>query len=208
MQERILVADDHGIVRYGLSMMIRKLRPGAVVEEAIDYAQVIEMAQKNPYDLYILDVSMPNGSFLNAYNLLKRYSADCKILIFSSLDEEVYAMRYIESGADGFLNKLASEEEMKIALEKIFNNGKYVSEAVKDSLVFYKGSKGKSRPLEKLSNREIAIANMLVNGKSLKEISLELHLHVSTVSTYKTRIFEKLQIQNIPDLIKVLDLKS
>ncbi|GAB3350547.1 response regulator transcription factor [Arachidicoccus ginsenosidivorans] len=208
MQERILVADDHGIVRYGLSMMIRKLRPGALVEEAPDYARVIEMAQKSPYDLYILDVSMPNGSFLNAYNLLKRFSGSCKILIFSSLDEEVYAMRYIESGADGFLNKLASEEEMKYALEKIFNNGKYVSEAVKDSLVFYKASKGKSRPLEKLSNREIAIANMLVSGKSLKEISQELHLHVSTVSTYKTRIFEKLQIQNIPDLIKVLELKN
>lgn len=203
-----MVADDHGIVRYGLSMMIRKLRPGALVEEAPDYARVIEMAQKSPYDLYILDVSMPNGSFLNAYNLLKRFSGSCKILIFSSLDEEVYAMRYIESGADGFLNKLASEEEMKYALEKIFNNGKYVSEAVKDSLVFYKASKGKSRPLEKLSNREIAIANMLVSGKSLKEISQELHLHVSTVSTYKTRIFEKLQIQNIPDLIKVLELKN
>lgn len=208
MQERILVADDHGIVRYGLTMMIRKIRPGATVEDAADYAKVIEMAQKNPYDLYILDVSMPNGSFLNAYSLLKRISASCKILVFSSLDEEIYAMRYIESGADGFLNKLASEEEMKIALEKIFNNGKYVSDAVKDSLVFYKSTKGKPRALSQLSNREIAIANMLVRGKSLKEISQELHLHVSTVSTYKTRIFEKLQIQNIPDLIKVLELNN
>lgn len=202
-----MVADDHGIVRYGLSMMIRKLRPGAIVEDASDYAKVIDMAKKNPYDLYILDVTMPNGNFLNAYNSLKRISPDCKILIFSSLDEEVYAMRYIESGADGFLNKLATEGEMKVALEKIFSNGKYVSDAVKDSLVFYKSSKGKSRPLDQLSNREIAIANMLVIGKSLKEISQELHLHVSTVSTYKTRIFEKLQIQNIPDLIKVLDFK-
>lgn len=207
MEERILVADDHGIVRYGLSMMIRKLRPGAIVEDASDYAKVIDMAKKKPYNLYILDVTMPNGNFLNAYSSLKRISPDCKILIFSSLDEEIYAMRYIESGADGFLNKLATEDEMKMALEKIFNNGKYVSDAVKDSLVFYKSSKGKTRPLDQLSNREIAIANMLVVGKSLKEISQELHLHVSTVSTYKTRIFEKLQIQNIPDLIKVLELK-
>lgn len=202
------MADDHGIVRYGLTMMIRKLRPGAIVEEAADYAKVIEMAQKSPYDLYILDVTMPNGSFINAYSLLKRASPTCKILIFSSLDEEIYAMRYIESGADGFLNKLATEEEMKTALEKIFNNGKYVSDAVKDALVFYKSGKGKSRPLDQLSNREIAIANMLVRGKSLKEISQELHLHVSTVSTYKTRIFEKLQIQNIPDLIKVMGISN
>jgi len=189
-------------------VMIRKIRPGAVIEEAQDYGAVLEMARKTPYDLYILDVSMPGGSFLNAYELLKKYSPHCKILIFSSLDEEVYAMRYIESGADGFLNKLASEQEMQYALEKIFNNGKYVSDAVKDSLVFYKANKGKGRQLDQLSNREIAIANMLVSGKSLKEISQELHLHVSTVSTYKTRIFEKLQIQNIPDLIKVLDLNS
>ena len=208
MQERILVADDHGIVRYGLSLMLRKIRPNSVIEEAADYAKVIEMAQKNPYDLYILDVTMPNGSFMHTYSLLKMISAHCKILVFSSLDEEVYAMRYIESGADGFLNKLASEDEMKLALEKIFSNGKYVSNAVKDSLVFYKANKGKARPLDQLSNREIAIANMLVRGKSLKEISQELHLHVSTVSTYKTRIFEKLQIQNIPDLIKVLELNA
>lgn len=207
MQERILVADDHGIVRYGLTMMIRKIRPGAIVEEASDYAKVIELAQKSPYNLYILDVTMPNGSFLNAFSTLKRLSPGCKVLIFSSLDEEIYAMRYIESGVDGFLNKLASEEEVRKALEKIFSNGKYVSEAVKDALVFYKSAKGKTHPLEQLSNREIAIANMLVSGKSLKEISQVLHLHVSTVSTYKTRIFEKLQIQNIPDLIKVLEFK-
>ncbi|SEA18663.1 DNA-binding response regulator, NarL/FixJ family, contains REC and HTH domains [Arachidicoccus rhizosphaerae] len=208
MVEKILVADDHGIVRYGLMMMIRKIRPDVLVEEAQDYSIVLEMAKKTPYDLYILDVSMPNGSFLNAYTLLKKYSPQCKILIFSSLDEEIYAMRYIESGADGFLNKLASEQEMQNALEKIFNNGKYVSDAVKDSLVFYKKSKSKGRQLDQLSNREIAIANMLVSGKSLKEISQELHLHVSTVSTYKTRIFEKLQIQSLPDLIKVLDLNN
>lgn len=208
MQERILVADDHGIVRYGLMMMIQKIRPGAIIEEAPDYAKVEQLSQKNPYDLYILDVSMPNGSFTNTYNLIKRSSPASKILVFSSLDEDVYAMRYIESGADGFLNKLASEQEMKKALEKIFNNGKYVSDAVKDSLVFNKSTKAKSRPLDQLSNREIAIANMLVSGKGLKEISQELHLHVSTVSTYKTRIFEKLQIQHLPDLIRVLSLNS
>ena len=208
MQERILVADDHGIVRFGLTMMIKKIRPGAIVDEAVDYAEVVEKAQVNSYDLYILDVTMPNGNFMNTYNSLKRISEKCKILVFSSLDEEIYAMRYIESGADGFLNKLASETEMKFALEKIFSNGKYVSEAVKDSLVFYKASKGRTRSLDQLSNREMDIANMLVKGKGLKEISQELHLHVSTVSTYKTRIFEKLQIQNLPDLIKVLELSS
>lgn len=208
MHEKILVADDHGIVRYGLTTMISKIRPGSVIDEASDYAEVIEMAKKTSYDLFILDVSMPNGSFLNTYNQLKLHTPHCKILIFSSLDEEVYAMRYIEAGADGFLNKLASEQQMRTALEKIFNNGKYVSEAVKDSLIFYKSHKGKPRQLDQLSNREIAIANMLVSGKTLKEISQELNLHVSTVSTYKTRIFEKLQIQNLPDLIKVLDLSS
>lgn len=207
MNEKIVVADDHGIVRLGLTMMLHKIRPGVVITEAFDYASVIDLAKKQQYDLFILDVSMPNGSYLNAFMIIKQIQPDCKILVFSSLDEEIYAMRYIESGADGFLNKLATEEEMKAALSKIFNNGIYVSETVKDALVAFKSTKGKNHKnqLDILSNREISIADMLVKGYSLKHISQELNIHVSTVSTYKTRIFEKLKIHTIPDLIKILD---
>lgn len=208
MIENILIADDHGIVRLGLSLMIKKLRPQASIDEVDDYQKVLETIKKKAYDLIILDINMPNGSFQETLEIIKIKSPKTKVMVFSSQDENLYAIRYLKMGADGFLHKLAPEGVIKKALEKMLDKGSYVSEEVKDAMVFNTLNKNLpvDNPLEMLSDREIEIAEQLIKGIPLKDISNELNLHASTVSTYKTRIFKKLDIQSIPELIDVFRL--
>jgi|SRR5690606_21285260 len=203
--ETILIADDHGIVRLGLSSMIKKLRPQAVVNEVDDYQKVLSAIKKDSYDLIILDINMPNGSFQETLEVIKIRCPKTKVMVFSSQDEHLYAIRYLKMGADGFLHKLSPEENIKNALEKMLNKGSYVSEEVKDAMIFNTLNKNVpgENTLETLSDREIEIAELLTRGMPLKDISSELNLHVSTVSTYKVRIFKKLDIQSVPELIDV-----
>lgn len=208
MIENILIADDHGIVRLGLSLMIKKLRPQASIDEVDNYQKVLETIKKNAYDLIILDINMPNGSFQETLEIIKIKCPKTKVMVFSSQDENLYAIRYLKMGADGFLHKLAPEEDIKTALEKMLYKGSYVSEEVKDAMVFNTLNRNVplDNPLEILSDREIEIAEQLMKGIPLKDISNELNLHSSTVSTYKTRIFKKLDIQSVPELIDVFKL--
>lgn len=208
MIENILIADDHGIVRLGLSLMIKKLRPQASIDEVDDYQKVLGIIKRKAYDLIILDINMPNGSFQETLEIIKIKSPKTKVMVFSSQDENLYAIRYLKMGADGFLHKLAPEEDIKKALEKMLYKGSYVSEEVKDAMVFNTLNKNVpvDNPLEILSDREIEIAEQLMKGIPLKDISNELNLHSSTVSTYKTRIFKKLDIQSVPELIDVFKL--
>ncbi len=205
MIENILIADDHGIVRLGLSLMIKKFRPQTLIEEVDNYQKVLEAIKKNAYDLIILDINMPNGNFQETLEIIKIKSPKTKVMVFSAQDESLYAIRYLKMGADGFLHKLAPEEDIKKALEKMLNKGSYVSEEVRDAMVFNTLNKNVpvDSPLQLLSDREIEIAEQLIKGIPLKDISNELNIHVSTVSTYKTRIFKKLDIQSIPELIDV-----
>lgn len=208
MIENILIADDHGIVRLGLSLMIKKLRPQASIDEVDNYQKVLEAIKKNAYDLIILDINMPNGSFQETLEIIKIKYPKTKVMVFSSQDENLYAIRYLKMGVDGFLHKLAPEEDIKKALEKMLYKGSYVSEEVKDVMVFNTLNRNipLDNPLEILSDREIEIAEQLMKGIPLKDISNELNLHSSTVSTYKTRIFKKLDIQSVPELIDVFKL--
>ncbi len=206
MIEHILIADDHSIVRVGLSLMIKKLRPQALIKEADSFKNVLEITSKVKFNLIILDINMPNGTFQQTFEIIKIKQPNVKILVFSSQDESVYAIRYLKLGADGFLDKMADEETVKKALEKMFNKGNYVSTEVQDLLIFKslnKKSHTPQNPLVTLSDREMEIAERLIKGLTLKEISKDLNLHTSSVSTYKARILKKLNVQSIPDLIGV-----
>ena len=208
MEKRILIADDHGVVRLGLSMMIKKLRPDFIVDEVDDYQKVMSIIKEKTFDLTILDLNMPNGNFQEALQAIKSKSPKTKVMIFSSQDESLYAIRYLKMGADGFLHKLASEEKINKALSKMLDKGTYMSEEVKESLINSNLNKHNAspNPLEILSDREIEIAERLIGGEPMKVISRNLNIHSSTVSTYKGRILEKLNIQSIPELIKIFDL--
>ncbi|EGV44571.1 response regulator transcription factor [Bizionia argentinensis JUB59] len=201
---RILVADDHGIVRMGLVQIIKQLRPQALLSEAEDYKSLSALISKESFDLVILDVNMPNGTLQQAIDFIKLKQPELKILIFSSQDEQLYALRYLKMGANGFLNKLSPKEQIDEALSAMFLKGQYISDEIKDSMVSNTLNKQQSSsPIEVLSNRELEVANKLVEGLPLKELSNQLNLHTSTVSTYKNRVFEKLDIQSIPELVEI-----
>lgn len=205
--DRILVADDHEIVRMALLYVIRQLRPHAHLSEVNDYKSLYTAISNDSYDLVILDVNMPNGSFQEAVNYVKLKQPKIKILVFSSQDELIYAMRYLKLGADGYLNKESSSAKIEKALNAMLTSGRYISEEVKDAMISESlNGPTNSTPIESLSNRELQIANKLVEGIPLKELSNTLNLHSSTISTYKNRLFEKLNIQSIPELVEVLRL--
>lgn len=204
---RIVVADDHGIVRMGLIQTIKRLMPGAIISEVEDYKSLYKLILNEKPDLAIMDVNMPNGTVQEAIDYIKVHQPELKILIFSSQDEELYGMRYLKMGAGGYLSKLSSTEVIETALTSMLNKGRYVSDNIKDA-IFLESLTGaaKNSPLEALSDRELQIANKLAEGLPLKEISNLLNLHSSTISTYKNRLFEKLKIRSIPELVEILRL--
>jgi two-component system invasion response regulator UvrY len=203
----IIVADDHGIVRMGLVQTIKRLRPDVTISEVEDFKSLYKAILKEELDLAIMDVNMPNGSVQEAIDYIKIHQPDLKILIFSSQDEELYAMRYLKMGAGGYLSKQSSTAVIENALTAMLSTGRYVSEDVKEAMFLesLNGAK-KNSPFEALSDRELQIANKLAEGLPLKEISNQLNLHSSTISTYKNRLFEKLHIRSIPELVEILRL--
>jgi len=204
---RIVVADDHGIVRMGLIQTIKRLMPDAIISEVEDYKSLYKLILNEKPDLAIMDVNMPNGTVQEAIDYIKIHQPELKILIFSSQDEELYGMRYLKMGAGGYLSKLSSTEAIETALTSMLNKGRYVSDNIKEA-IFLESLNGatKNSPLEALSDRELQIADKLAEGLPLKEISNLLNLHSSTISTYKNRLFEKLKIRSIPELVEILRL--
>lgn len=204
---RIIVADDHGIVRMGLIQTIQRLRPDATILEVEDFKSLYKVILKEELDLAIMDVNMPNGSVQEAIDYIKLHQPNLRILIFSSQDEEVYAMRYLKMGAGGYVSKQSSNAVVESALTAMLSTGRYASDTLKEAM-FLESINGttKSSPFEVLSDRELQIANKLAEGLPLKEISNQLNLHSSTISTYKNRLFEKLKIRSIPELVEILRL--
>lgn len=201
----VLVADDHNIIHLGLTSLIKKINPMANIHQAIDFPSVIKLVKQQPFDLIIMDIDMPGGNFQSTLELVKQIQPQVKVIAFSSADEALFAPRFIVQGADGFLNKLSPEPQLRSAIESMLNSGNYFSPKVKDILIQNTLNSGKyyQNPLDVLTNREIEIATLLINGDSLKKINEKLFIHVSTISTHKTRIFKKLSITSIPELIDI-----
>lgn len=201
---RILITDDHSIVRVGTMMIIKDFMPSAVISQADSFTKMAEMIDKEKFDLLILDINMPGGNNFQMIDVVKLKQPEVKILMFSGYDEQLYAKRYLQAGVNGYLHKNASEVEMKTAIESILSKGKYMSQNVKDHLVndLVSNNKQRENPFELLSNRELEVARFLVKGTTAVEISKALSIQMTTVSTYKTRIFEKLTISNLAELIE------
>lgn len=208
--KKILIADDHSIVRFGVAMTISKLYEGVEITQAETYDQVFEHLKVDNYDMLLLDINMPGGNNIRVISDVLNLNPDIKILVFSSYDEGIYALRYIEAGAAGYLNKSTAMDELAQAIQTIEQRGKYMSDAVKDlyvqKLTTTKSEMQTINPLHSLSNREMDVAKHLINGLGVLEVSSLLNLSPSTVSTYKSRIFDKLQVDNLPDLIELFKL--
>lgn len=161
------------------------------------------MIQEISVDIMVLDVSFPEGNSLTLLSEIKKAQPDCKVMIFSALEEEIHAIHYYHAGAQAYLNKLSDEEQIKKALLALVKDGGYLSETVKE-LIFTTNRNGKPlNPIDHLSERELEVARLMVKGLGNLEISNVLNLQKTTVSTYKKRIFEKLQIDHLAALIEL-----
>ncbi len=205
---QVLIADDHSIVRYGTSLVIKELLPTGTIREANNFDQAVKLLDTDRFDLIVLDINIPGGNNLQMIDIVKLRQPHVKILIFSGYDEHLYALRYLQAGADGYVVKQAPEGELKAAIQTIRNNDKYISANVKQHLINGLTTRNAAarNPLSNLSNREMEVLQQLVKGTSVAEIGVALSLQISTVSTYKSRIFEKMEVTNIVELVEKVKL--
>lgn len=203
MPYKILIVDDHLVVRAGVSIILKKEFNDIDVTEAASYPEALSILNQFCFDLIILDINLPGGKNTEMIKEIKHIDPKVKILMFSAHEEEIYALRYIISGADGYLNKLSSEESIVKAVHSIRNFGSYTTLEVLKRIEEQRIAKSPINPFEKLSARESEICKLLIKGEGNLEISNALDIQMSTVSTYKSRIFEKLQVNNLAELIEL-----
>lgn len=212
MTKKILIADDHIIVRLGVSTAIKEAYKAVEITQAETYDEIFNQLKATKFNLLLLDINMPGGNNIKVIKEILQMQPDLKILVFSSYDESLYALRYIEAGAAGYVDKTSSMDEFIEAVQMIFERGRYMSDTVQDlyvrKLTTSKSKVDSLNPLYKLSNREMDVARHLIEGLGIMEVSERLALSSSTVSTYKSRIFDKLGITNIPDLITLFKMHA
>ena len=191
---KVLIADDHAIVRKGLIQMVKSLPNVDLIDEAEDGFQVIEKCNNTKYDLIILDLSMPNKNGLDTLKDLKQLSESPRVLVLSVYAEEQYAIRSFNSGAAGYITKNTAPTELLKAIETVLQGKKYISPALAERLISLKSIE---KPLhENLSDREFQIMIMSAEGYTISQIAEELKINVKTVSTYRKRILEKMNFEN------------
>ncbi len=198
---RVLVADDHPIVREGVKQILSETNDIVVAKEASNGQEAIDSVWKNDYDVVLLDISMPGRDGLETLRELKTIKPKTPVLILSIYPEEHYAVRVLRGGASGYVTKASAPDELISAIRKVASGGKYISPTLAERLT-YELDKDLSRPPhESLSDREYQVMRMIASGKAIKEIAGELCLSIKTVSTYRARIFEKLGINNNAALV-------
>lgn len=203
MSKNILIVDDHLVVRNGVAMVLEKKIEDVSVSNAQNFFEAVDLLKEISFDLIILDINIPGGKKTEMISDLRAVQPDVKILMFSAYEEEHYALKYMAAGANGYLHKLCSEERMIFAVTSIFESSTYISSELANKLIESRTSNKNQNPRDVLSTREFQIAELLIKGNGNLEISNMLDIHMSTVSTYKARVFEKLKINNLIELINI-----
>ena len=193
---KILIADDHAIVRKGLSNILYDEFTGLELGEASNSAETIDKTRKQVWDLILLDISMPGRNGLETLKQMRTDGIKAPILMLSMYPEDQYALRVLKAGASGFVNKDAAPDELIKAVNKVLTGRKYISPATADKLAESIDNNGESPSHENLSDRELQVLELISSGKTVSEIGNELSLCVNTISTYRARILEKLQLKN------------
>lgn len=197
---KILIADDHAIVREGVKLIVKTLPEVKQIDEASDGKEALSKLTKNNYDLAILDISMPEITGLDLLQQLKFHDIKTRVLILSFHPQEQYAVRAFKLGASGYLSKDSAFDEMAMAIRKIAAGGKYVSAAFAEKLLFNEVSSTDQQLHESLSEREFQVMIMLAKGKSVTEIAAEIFISDKTVATYRSRIMEKMHMKKNAEL--------
>ncbi len=193
---RILIADDHPIVRAGFKLVIADTQDMTVADEAANGQEVLNLIRKHDYDIVLLDISMPGRNGLEVLKDLKVEKPKLPVMILSIYPEEQYAVRALRAGASGYMTKASAPNELIAAIRKISQGGKYISASLAEKLTDYLDEDA-SKPLhEKLSDREYQVMLLIASGKTVSDIADELCLSVKTISTYRSHIIEKMRLKN------------
>jgi two-component system, NarL family, invasion response regulator UvrY len=199
---KIFIADDHAIVRKGLKQIISETPDMIVSEEADNGLEALDKISENNYDVILLDISMPGKNGLEILRLVKRKKPKLPVLMLSVHPEEQYAIRSLRAGASGYLTKESAPDELIAAIRKISKGGKFVNASLAEKLISELEIYVERPSHETLSDREYQVMCMSAMGKTLKEIAQELSLSIQTVSTYRTRILEKMDMTSIAEVIR------
>ncbi len=199
---RLVIADDHPIVREGIKRIVADSPNMRVVGEAIDGEEALAKTRTAGADVLLLDISMPGPGFLDTMRRLRTEQPALPVLVLSIHPEDHYAVRALRAGAAGYLTKDRSPEELATAIQQVYAGGKYVTSSLAEKLAFELQPGAEKQPHETLSDREYQVLRLLSSGKSVKEIASMLVLSPKTVSTYRMRILEKMKLRNNAELIR------
>lgn len=193
---KILIADDHAIIREGLKQILAETSDMVVAGEAADGREVLDQVRKDDFDLVLLDIAMPGRGGLDTLGQLKSEKSELPVLVLSMYPEEQYAIRAFKAGASGYLTKESAPEELISAIRKVTQGGKYVSSSLAEKLAFNLETDTEKPLHEMLSDREYEVIIMIASGKTVKEIADKLSLSVKTISTNRVRALKKMGMKN------------
>ncbi len=199
---KVIVVDDHAVVREGLKRIIAESGGMTVSGEAADGHEAMQVIKKEPCDVVLLDITMPNKSGLDVLKDLRAEQPRLPVLVLSMHPEDQYAVRVLRAGAAGYITKESAPAKLVQAIRKVVRGGKYVSPSLAEKLVYDLGTNTDKAPHEILSDREYQVLCMIASGKTVTQIAEELALSVKTISTYRVRILEKLQMNNNAEITR------
>jgi len=201
---KVLIADDHTIVREGLKQIFEETPDVVAAGEAKNGQEILDKVRENDYDVVLLDISMPGRGGLDVLKQLKNEKPELPVLVLSMYPEEQYAVRVLKAGASGYLTKESASNELIVAIRKVSGGRKYITSSLAERLAYDLEFKTnvKEKLHEGLSDREYQVMCMIASGKTVKEIAKELSLSVKTISTYRYRVLEKMKMKNNAELIR------
>ncbi len=199
---KILIADDHELIRHGLRGLLREHFPEARIAEAATAKEAVAAALEGGWDLALVDINMPGRSGLELIRDLRQMHPALPVLVVSAHTEEDFALRALKLGAAGYVSKLSAADILVAAVKKVLSGGRYVSPAVAEKLAQAAAEGWSGTPHENLSHREMQVLQMIATGKTIKEIAAELALSEKTIATYRSRISEKLGLSTNVELTR------
>lgn len=199
---RILITEDHAVVREGLKLILADHFRKAVFGEARNATEALDRVWKEKWDVVLLDITMPGRSGLEVLKEIKRSRPKLPVLILSMHPEDQFAVRLLKAGAAGYLTKESAGDELVGAIRKVVAGGRYISPALAERMASYLTIDVRKAPHERLSDREFMILRMIASGKQVSQIAKEISLSVATISTYRARILEKTDMKNNSELTR------
>jgi DNA-binding NarL/FixJ family response regulator len=196
MQHRILIVDDHGVVRRGLKQILEAELGSVECCEAVDGVDALVQIRNSSWDVVVLDITLPQRSGLDVLKEIRGFKPDLPVLVLSMHPEDQYGVRVLRAGASGYLTKESAPEELGDAVRKVLAGGHYVSPALAEKLAGDVGRVKHQAPHELLSDREYQVMCLIASGKTVSEIAEMLSLSVKTISTYRSRILDKMDVKD------------